>query len=64
MSDKIMIGVIMLLIPGVSFGTSLRDMLCGDLMAGALRLLQSLLIAVVIACGFGAAIVLIGGLAA
>ena len=59
-ADKIMIGTIMLLIPGLAFGSSLRDMLCGDIMAGSLRLIQSMLLAIVIAAGYALAILLPG----
>lgn len=52
----IMIGTIMLLIPGLSFGNSLREMLDGDIIAGFFRLVQSCLIAVMIAAGFSLAI--------
>lgn len=58
--DKIMIGTIMLLIPGMTIGTSIRDMLSGDIITGIFRLVQSLLLAVIIALGYGAAILLMG----
>lgn len=58
--DKVMIGGIMLLIPGLSFGASLRELLCGDIIAGCLRMIQALLTAICIAAGFAVAIV-IGG---
>jgi uncharacterized membrane protein YjjP (DUF1212 family) len=57
---KIMIGTIMLLIPGLAFGNSLRDMLDGDIIAGIFRLIQSCLTAVMIAIGFGLAIFISG----
>ena len=50
--DKIMIGDIMLLIPGLMLINALREMLCGDLMSGLLRLLESVILAVAIAVGF------------
>ena len=56
--DKVMIGTIMLLIPGMSFGTSLRDMLGGDIMAGLLQFLASILLAAIIAFGYVIAIFL------
>lgn len=59
--DKIMIGGIMLLIPGIAMTNSVRDMLIGDIMSGWLRLLSALLIAGAIACGFALSIILIGG---
>ena len=58
--DKVMIGGIMLLIPGLSFGASIRELLCGDIIAGCLRMIQALLTAICIAAGFAVAIV-IGG---
>lgn len=58
--DKVMIGGIMLLVPGLAFGASIRELLCGDTIAGSLRMVQALLTAVVIAAGFGVAI-LLGG---
>ena len=59
--DKIMIGGIMLLIPGIAMTNSVRDMLIGDVMSGWFRLLNALLIAGAIACGFALSIILIGG---
>ncbi|MCD7722464.1 MAG: threonine/serine exporter family protein [Clostridiales bacterium] len=59
--DKIMIGAIMLLIPGMSIGISMEDMLSGNLIAGMLELLQALLIALAIAFGFALALILFGG---
>ena len=59
--DMVMIGTIMLLIPGMTIGTSIRDMLCGDIATGSLRLTQSLMLACVIALGYGAAMLLMGG---
>ena len=50
--DKVMIGTIMLLIPGVSFGTSLRDLLGGDTVAGLLQIIQAILLAAIIAFGY------------
>lgn len=58
--DKVMIGGIMLLIPGLAFGASIRELLCGDIIAGTLRMIQALLTAVCIAAGFATAL-LIGG---
>lgn len=58
--DKICIGNIMLLIPGIAFTTSLRDMINGDTISGLLGLCQALLQALAIAIGF-AVLVLFGG---
>ena len=50
--DLISIGNIMLLIPGVMFTNSLRDMFSGDTITGLIRCAESLLIAVTVALGF------------
>ncbi len=50
--DIIAIATIMLLIPGLAFGNSLRDLLCGDILAGLLKTVQSCLSAVLIAFGY------------
>lgn len=60
-ADKIMIGAIMLLIPGIAMTNSVRDMLIGDIVTGMLRLTNSLLQAAAIACGFALSILLMGG---
>ena len=61
--DKIMIGGIMLLIPGIAMTNSVRDMLIGDIMSGAFRLMNALLIAGAIACGYALSIIFFGGVA-
>lgn len=50
--DAIIIGAIMVLIPGLAFGNAIRDLLCGDILAGILKTVQSCLSAVLIAFGF------------
>jgi uncharacterized membrane protein YjjP (DUF1212 family) len=57
----IIIGNIMIQIPGIAFGTSLRDLLGGDLLAGSLRLIQSLLSAAMIAFGYMLSLAIMGG---
>lgn len=59
-ANMIMIGDVMLLIPGLMLVNSVREMLCGDIMSGLLRLLESVIIAMAIACGFAVAIILGG----
>ena len=59
--DKIMIGGIMLLIPGIALTNSLRDMLIGDLVTGLLRNINSLMIAFAISTGFALPQFLAGG---
>ncbi len=61
--EHIMMGTIMLLTPGLALGNALRDLLCGDLIAGALRLLQVILAAVAIAAGLVVTVWLRGVLA-
>lgn len=58
--DKLIIGTIMLVIPGLSFGTSIRDLLCGDTLSGILQLFQSLLLAAIIAFGYTIALFFLG----
>lgn len=58
--DQILIGNIMLLIPGLAFTASLRDMISGDTISGLLGLCEAVLKALAIAAGFGAALLLFG----
>ena len=58
--DKMSIGVIMLLIPGAALTNAVRDMLVGHTISGLLRLAESLLLALMLAIGFGSAIYLFG----
>ena len=59
--DKVIIGNIMLLIPGVGLINSLRDLLVGDSIAGLLRLIEALLLAFSIAAGYFLFVFLMGG---
>ncbi|MBE6774196.1 MAG: threonine/serine exporter family protein [Clostridia bacterium] len=59
-ANMIMIGDIMLIVPGLMIVNSVREMLCGDIMSGLLRLLESVMIALAIACGFAVAIITMG----
>ena len=59
--DMICIGNIMLLIPGISFTTSIRDMISGDTISGLLGLCEALLRAVAIAVGFALVLWPLGG---
>ena len=58
---NITIGNIMLLIPGVAFTTSLRDLTNGDTLSGLLSLSEAVIKSVAIAIGFAAVLVGIGG---
>ncbi len=57
----IVMGSLMLLVPGVSIGTAMRDIFCGDLLAGILKLLQACLSALMLAFGYILAATLMGG---
>lgn len=48
----VMIGDIMLLIPGVAMTNATRDMLSGDTISGVMRFVESLLWATSLAFGF------------
>lgn len=60
--DKVMIGSIMLLIPGIGLTNAVRDLFAGDTISGVLRLLEALIQAAAIACGFAGAVFLGGKL--
>ncbi len=59
-ADKIIIGNIMLLIPGLALTNSLRDLIGGDIMSGVLRFCEACLVAIGIAAGYFAAVLLVG----
>ena len=57
-TDTITIGALMLLVPGVSLTTAMREIMAGDLVSGVSDLADSLLTATAIALGTGAAMAL------
>lgn len=59
--DEIMIGDIMLLIPGIAMTNSIRDILIGDTISGIMRFIETLVWSGALAVGFMGAILLIGG---
>lgn len=59
--DRISMGNIMLLIPGIAFTTALRDIINGDTLAGLLGLCEAVLRALAVAIGFAAMLLLTGG---
>ncbi len=61
--DYIIIGNIMALIPGVGLTQSIRDLFIGDTFTAILRLIEAVLLAIAIACGYVAAVLLMGGVA-
>lgn len=60
-ANEIIIGNIMLLIPGIALTNSLRDMISGDIISGLLRFLDAILVAAAIAAGYILAAQLLGG---
>lgn len=54
--DKIIIGAIMPLVPGIALTTSIRDLFNGDYVSGMIHLMAALLTAFCIAVGVGAVI--------
>ena len=59
--DMIVIGCIMLVIPGINFTSAVEDVLVGDTATGALKFCESIMFACAIAGGFGLSIYLCGG---
>lgn len=59
--DMVIVGSMMLMIPGLSLGNSMRDILCGDTLAGMLKLVQAIILATMIAIGYALSIVIVGG---
>ncbi len=60
-TDEVIIGNIMLLIPGLGFTNALRDLFTGDRIAGILRCLEAVLSAIAIAAGYFLFVFLTGG---
>lgn len=54
-SDSVIIGTLMLLVPGLLFTNAMRDIIYGDTNSGVNRIVQVILIAAAIALGTGAA---------
>ena len=48
----VMIGGVMILIPGIYIGTSLKDIIIGDILSGSIRLVQAVSASIAIASGF------------
>lgn len=56
MQDKVVIGSIIMLVPGVALTTSIRELFSGDYLSGGIHLMDALLTAFSIAVGVGATI--------
>lgn len=59
--DKIIIGNIMPLIPGIALTNSMRDIIIGDTISGSLRFFEACLIALAISGGYMLALYIAGG---
>ena len=60
-SDSIIIGTLMILVPGVAITNAMRDVIAGDLLAGTMKGVEALLIALALAIGTGVALIAMGG---
>ena len=60
--DKILIGDIMLLIPGLAMTNAIRNILVGNTISGVVRLAESLIWAAALAGGFMVALLIVGAL--
>lgn len=56
LSDRIIIGGIIVLMPGVALVTGIRDLFNGDYLSGGIRMMDALLTGICIAAGVGAAV--------
>ena len=61
-ADKIIMGTIMYSIPGLALGVAARDMLYGDFLAGTLKLIHTVLVALMIALGYVLAMLVFGAI--
>lgn len=59
--DRIIIGNIMTLVPGIGITNALRDLLVGDSMAGLLRTIEAVITALAITAGYFAVVFFTGG---
>lgn len=60
--DKVIIGTIMLLVPGLTVVNSMRDMMSGDMLAGLIELFSSIMSALGIAFGVAGALLIFKGI--
>lgn len=61
--DKVMIGNVMVLIPGIGLTNAIRDLFVGDSVSGLLRLIEATLMALAVAAGYFLFVFLLGGIA-
>ena len=58
MQDKVVIGSIIILVPGVALTTAIRELFNGDYLSGSIHLADALMTAICIAVGVGASVLL------
>ena len=58
-TDTVIIGTLMLLVPGLAITNAVRDSIAGDLISGLARGAEALLIAVAVALGNGAGMMIL-----
>ncbi len=61
--SRVIIGTIMILVPGLLTTNAVRDMFSGDLMSGTFQLLNGILITLVIAAGYAVAVLILSPIA-
>ena len=57
----IIVGTIMILIPGISLGNAMRDLLSADTLSGTLKIVQAIITAAMMALGYALSLILLGG---
>lgn len=61
--SMVIIGTIMILIPGLLITNAVRDLFTGDLMSGSIQILNGLLLTLVIAAGYGLSMAVLSDIA-
>lgn len=62
LTDRVIMGTLMILVPGVTFTTAIRDIIAKDLLAGIIEGMEALLVASAIAIGSAAGFLLMSEL--
>lgn len=63
-ADKVMIGDVMIFIPGLAVVNGVRELFYRDIITGLYRMIEAIILAVAIAAGFACSILLLGGILA
>ena len=59
-TPAIILGTVMILIPGLAFGTAVRSLLYGDLLSGSMEILRAVLSSLMIALGYCLSMLFVG----